>query len=84
MWKNIHKTALTREKVGENNELNNHPDFAYLYNAATGLQKYLIQIIITGLVLEAITSHFLDILPPDSDFITICNCIHLSLLLNQS
>lgn len=81
--KDIYKTALTKKKTGENNKLNNLLNFVYIYIIQTRLSKQLILTISTGLIFKAVTSHFLDILLPNSDFIIVYNCIHLLLLLNQ-
>lgn len=83
IWKSIHKTALTGEQAREDNELDNHPDFAHPYIALTRLSEQLISTISIGLISEVVTSHSLNILPPNSDFIIVYNLIYLSLPLNQ-
>lgn len=52
MWKNIYKTALTGEQAGEDNELDNHPNFAHPHIASTRLSEQLIPRISTSLILK--------------------------------
>lgn len=62
--------------------MDNYPDFAYFFIISTILSEQQILTINISLIFEVITSHFLDILPPNSNFITVYNCIYLLLLLN--
>lgn len=77
MWKGIYKTALIEEQIEIESKLNNHPNFAHLHIISIRLPEQLIPTISTNLIFEAVTSHFLDILPSNSDFIIVCNCIYL-------
>lgn len=82
IWKDIYKRAFMKKQAGEDNKLNNHPNFAYSYNASTELLEQLIPIISTSFISEAIISHFLNILALNSNFIIVCDYIYLLLLLN--
>lgn len=68
--------------MGENNKLDNHSNFAYPHIVPTRLLEQLILTINIELIFEVVTSYFPDILLLNSDFITVCDLIHLLLLLN--
>lgn len=83
MWKDIYKIRSIKKQVEKNNKLNNHSNFVYSHIAPTRLLEQLISIISISLIFKAIISYFLNILLSNSDSIIVCDCIHLSLLLNQ-
>lgn len=83
MWKNIYKTALTREQMEGNNKLSNPPGNARISGEADILPRQLIPIMSRDILPKPGSSYSLDLLPPDSDSKTVYNHIHLLLPLNQ-
>lgn len=81
IWKGIYKTALTGEQIEIDNKSDNYLDI-YPSNATTGLPKELVSEVMANLTLEPANPRTLDILPPNSDFRTVCNHIPLLLSLN--
>lgn len=75
--------ALIKKSTKENNELSNLSNNDQISNKAVVLSGKLIPIIRRNLLSKLGSSYFLDVLPPDSDSKTVCDHIHLLLLLNQ-
>ena len=74
--------ALIKEQSEGNNELSNLLGNDWISGKADILLGQLLLIISKNIFLEPGSSHFLDLLLYDSDFKTICDYIHLLLLLN--
>lgn len=83
LWKDIHKKALIGDKEKVNKDLKNGTTYNHPSNVATNLMKIFELTLTTKFISKSGAFYLLDVLPSDSDSKTVCDYIHISLILNQ-